>query len=336
MILGEANNSGTAQTTLQNGGPGAAFTLKTTNPSSGATGVFGWSSSTGSNVKRGVYGRADGPSSYGVQATNMAGSTGAGAALHAIGANNNGVEASTGLSTTFAVHGVNETQDGIAMWGEAGGGIGVWGSAGGFASRGVLGTSDDGDGVAGEANGEGNGVFGRSLLGYAGYFDGDVHVAGTLSKAAGAFRIDHPLAPATKYLQHSFVESPDMKNVYDGTVSLDAKGEATVKLPAYVEPLNRDLRYQLTSLDVPAPDLHVKREVAKSAFTIAGGAAGQRVCWQITGIRQDPWAEAHRIVVEEAKPAADRGLYLHPDLYGQPEEKAVDYRHRAQVLPEAG
>src|SRR5262249_36497266 len=36
----------------------------------------------------------------------------------------------------------------------------------------------------------------------------DLSVGGTLRKAAGAFRIDHPLDPANKYLSHSFVESP--------------------------------------------------------------------------------------------------------------------------------
>jgi hypothetical protein len=56
-------------------------------------------------------------------------------------------------------------------------------------------------------------------------------VQGTLSKSAGAFRIDHPLEPETKYLQHSFVESPDMKNVYDGVVRTDRHGLATVRPP---------------------------------------------------------------------------------------------------------
>jgi hypothetical protein len=44
------------------------------------------------------------------------------------------------------------------------------------------------------------------------------------------FRIDHPLDPANKYLNHSAVESPDMKNIYDGVVTLDADGEAVVEL----------------------------------------------------------------------------------------------------------
>ena len=40
-----------------------------------------------------------------------------------------------------------------------------------------------------------------------------------------------------------------------------------------------------------------------------------KVSWQVTGIRKDPWANAHRIQVEEDKPDKERGYYLHPDLY---------------------
>jgi len=43
----------------------------------------------------------------------------------------------------------------------------------------------------------------------------------------------------------------------------------------------------------------------------------------VTGIRQDAWANAHRIPLEEAKPELERGSYLHPELYGAPEEKGV-------------
>jgi hypothetical protein len=52
---------------------------------------------------------------------------------------------------------------------------------------------------------------------YAGRFNGDVAIIGNLTKSSGAFKIDHPMYPDTKYLNHSFLESPDMKNVYDGT-----------------------------------------------------------------------------------------------------------------------
>jgi hypothetical protein len=50
-----------------------------------------------------------------------------------------------------------------------------------------------------------------------------------------------------------------------------------------------------------------------------------KVSWQVTGIRKDAWANANRIQVEEDKPAKERGHYLHPDLYGQPEEKGISH-----------
>src|SRR5207245_6984014 len=55
-----------------------------------------------------------------------------------------------------------------------------------------------------------------------GSFAGNLNVTGNVSKGSGSFRIDHPLDPANKYLSHSFVESPDMMNVYNGVVVLDA------------------------------------------------------------------------------------------------------------------
>ena len=54
---------------------------------------------------------------------------------------------------------------------------------------------------------------------------GNTNIFGTLYKTSGAFRIDHPLDPENQYLQHSFVESPDMMNIYNGNVTLDDKGE---------------------------------------------------------------------------------------------------------------
>ncbi|MDQ3010512.1 MAG: hypothetical protein M3X11_07395 [Acidobacteriota bacterium] len=66
---------------------------------------------------------------------------------------------------------------------------------------------------------------------YAGYFTGKALVGGLLEKPGGGFKIDHPLEPENKYLIHSFVESPDMKNLYDGTVTTDAQGEAEIALP---------------------------------------------------------------------------------------------------------
>jgi hypothetical protein len=108
-----------------------------------------------------------------------------------------------------------------------------------------------------------------------------------------------------------------MMNVYNGNVTLDANGEATIQMPEWFESLNKDFRYQLTSMGAPGPNLYVAEEVADNHFKIAGGSAGAKVSWQITGIRHDAWADAHRIQVEEEKPPNERGTYLHPELFGQ-------------------
>ena len=168
---------------------------------------------------------------------------------------------------------------------------------------------------------------------YAAEFDGPVYVNGTLTKPGGSFKIDHPLDPANKYLSHSFVESPDMKNVYDGVVTLDGRGEATVSLPEWFEALNKDFRYQLTAIGAPGPNLYIAAEVSGNSFKIAGGAAGGKVSWQVTGIRQDAWAKAHRIPVEEMKPEAERGFYLAPELFGQSQEKSVRLARHPAAQP---
>jgi len=179
-------------------------------------------------------------------------------------------------------------------------------------------------------NGEA-GIYANSLSGnyaelaissYAGYFGGNVYVNGTLSKSAGAFRIDHPLDPANKYLNHSFVESPDMKNIYDGVAALDSNGEAVVALPAWFEALNMEFRYQLTSIGAPGPNLYIAEEVSGNKFKIAGGVKNGKVSWQVTGTRHDVYANAHRIPVEENKPANLRGTYLNPAEHNQPKEKS--------------
>jgi hypothetical protein len=154
-------------------------------------------------------------------------------------------------------------------------------------------------------------AFNGDAAGYAGWFQGRAHVAGTLSKAAGSFKIDHPLDPANKYLSHSFVESPDMLNVYNGNVVLGADGTASVTMPSYFSALNIEFRYQLTPLGGAAPNLHVAQEIANNRFVIGGGAPGLKVSWQVTGIRNDTYARENRIAVEEDKAPGERGKYLY-------------------------
>jgi hypothetical protein len=159
--------------------------------------------------------------------------------------------------------------------------------------------------------------------------NGDVSVAGNLAVAgnlnvtgAKHFKIDHPLDPANKYLYHASVESPDMMNIYNGTAVLDAKGEAQIKLPDWFEALNRDFRYQLSCVGGFAP-VYVAQEIENNSFRIAGGTSGLKVSWQVTGIRHDAYAEAHPSPVEVEKPAGDRGRYLHPELFGASQDKAI-------------
>ncbi len=210
-------------------------------------------------------------------------------------------------------------------------GAGVFGFNNGSSavSAGVYGNAPTGTGLVGI--GGSIGVLGYSPSGLAGLFIGNVHVQGTLSKSAGAFRIDHPLDPANKYLQHSFVESPDMKNVYDGVVTTDARGFATVTLPHYFQALNRSFRYQLTSLS-GLQNVAVAKEIANNRFVVQSAKPHSKVSWQVTGIRQDPYANAHRIQPELAKPAAERGRYLSPELYGKPTSLGL---REAQVLARA-
>lgn len=75
--------------------------------------------------------------------------------------------------------------------------------------------------------------------------EGNLTIMGSVAKGSGTFKIDHPLDPENKYLYHSFVESPDMMNVYNGNATTDAEGNATITLPDYFEALNMDYRYQL-------------------------------------------------------------------------------------------
>ena len=196
---------------------------------------------------------------------------------------------------------------------------------------GVFGISDI-IGVSGVANNGGIGVHGYSDTGTAvvgisdkgtaGAFYGKVTITGMLTKGGGAFKIDHPLAPEKRYLSHSFVESPDMMNIYNGNVTTDANGDASVTLPKYFAALNRDFRYQLTVVGQFAQAI-VADKVKDNRFTIKTDKPNVEVSWQVTGIRQDAWANAHRIKVEEDKTGKERGSYLHPELFGQPKEKST-------------
>jgi hypothetical protein len=159
---------------------------------------------------------------------------------------------------------------------------------------------------------------------------------GALSKASGTFTIDHPLDPQGKILNHYFIEGPEMRNIYDGEVKLDASGRATVSLPDYFDALNRGPRIQLTG--VGSSDVYVAQEVVGNQFTI-GGKAGTKVYWQVTGERKDVSAEATRrmMPVEQPKTGPLVGRMLDDDflagcmdqLVSEGKAQGIDFRTAA-------
>jgi hypothetical protein len=104
--------------------------------------------------------------------------------------------------------------------------------------------------------------------------------------------------------------------------------------PDWFGALNKDFRYQLTAIGAPGQNLYIadtnysnssSGDNSKSCFKIAGGTSGMKVSWQVTGIRQDRWANVNRIQVEEDKPDKEKGYYIYPDLYEQPPEKGISH-----------
>lgn len=294
-IQGETSNQGTAVSGVSLGGDGVIGS------STSGRGVFGRSSDS-----YGVYGQSQSqPAVYGINGLN-------------------GVETAAAAvqGEALAPHGVGVigTGDGDGVVGITTNGDGAVGSS--SHGKGVLASTDDGIALYSSSNSNG----------LAGQFTGDVQVSGTLTKGGGSFKIDHPLDPENKYLYHSFVESPDMMNIYNGNVTLDADGEAVVELPEWFGALNKEFRYLLTAIGTPGPSLYIAQKIAGNRFKIAGGQGGMEVSWQVTGIRQDRWANAHRIQVELDKSDKERGYYLHPELFNQSQEKSIEWALQPETM----
>jgi hypothetical protein len=209
------------------------------------------------------------------------------------------------------------------------------GSTAGYGGDGVIALGGLGTG-AGKKGGRGifaisgDGI-GGATPGLAGEFFGDVTITGNLAKGSGSFKIDHPLDPENKYLYHSFVESPDMMNIYNGNIITDANGEAVVEMPDYFEALNRDFRYQLTVIGQFAQAI-VAEKIKGNQFRIKTNAANVEVSWQVTGVRHDAYANKHRIPVEEVKSESERGYFLHADAFNQPQERSLQFVRNPEMM----
>jgi hypothetical protein len=300
-VMGFAGSSGDA--VLGSGGFGAGV-RGTSDPGPGVLGE-----SYGEPLPDGQSGDVGyGVSGFSDAGTGVYGASDSGTGVHGVSSSANGTEGVT-FGEGYGVYGLHFSPDsGSGVFGESVLGSGIEGYT----------FSKDRDVAA---------VRGQNVGGYAGLFVGDVNVTGALTKSGGGFRVDHPADPETKYLSHSFVESPDMMNVYSGTVSTDDHGNARVQLPDYFEALNRDFRYQLTAIGQFA-QLMVSQEINRNEFAIRSDIPHVKVCWQVTGVRQDAWAQAHRMPVEEDKPPAEKGRFLHPELFA-----GKDGVHRSDRRP---
>jgi hypothetical protein len=145
--------------------------------------------------------------------------------------------------------------------------------------------------------------------------DGNLHVAGTLSKAAGSFKIDHPLPQKsnTNYLVHSFIEGPQADLYYSGKAQLQ-NGLAIINIDSVsnmtegtFEALCRNIRCFVTNES--NWDL-VRGTVENNLLTIVSqnNDSSANVSWLVVGERKDKfmletdWTDDEgRVIVEPAK-----------------------------------
>ncbi len=327
--------SGTASNAIT-----CVFCITNTAPERAAIAGAGGQALSGANTGGTGVGAYGGPSNGGDTREGQGG-----AGLYALGGEGTTPNDTGGIGVNAA--GGNSTVSGGSSGTSDFGGIGVnavGGKAIVFGGTGILTT-----GGAAEAGGDGIDAYGgtgeETLGGIgiyaaagnkadAGEFQGNVNVSGALSKSSGSFKIDHPLDPANKYLYHSFVESPDMMNIYNGNVTTDGSGTAVISMPAWFEALNMDFRYQLTTIGQPA-QAWIASEITNGSFTIKTSKSGVKVSWMVTGIRQDAWANAHRIQVEVDKAQRDQGHYIHPELFGHEGEPSIVEMHHPRPLAPA-
>jgi len=260
----------------------------------------------------------------------------------------NGVAGDGNSTQGFGVFGENN----LAASGTRTGGTQLAAGVGSIGFVGVLGQTaiNDGAGVLGTNLGatrngtfDNPGVEGQGFTGVLGQTNtpnvgfgvlsgGDIGATGDIIAAGNVtaggfkpFRIDYPLDPANKFLFHFAIESDEVLNLYRGTIPLDANGEAVIELPVYFESVNKNYSYQLTPIGASTPGLFVKSEIQNQQFIIAGGQPGQKISWQVTAERNDPYTANHpekKLAIQDKAPH-QVGKYVHPEEYGKTMEDAI-------------
>ncbi|HPI18984.1 MAG TPA: hypothetical protein PKY56_01305 [Candidatus Kapabacteria bacterium] len=149
------------------------------------------------------------------------------------------------------------------------------------------------DGTGGYTTFSGSAVFQNNITtssdvyANSAYFNGNLNVNGTKN-----FRIDHPDDPENKFLVHAAIESDQVLNQYSGNVVTNSEGMAIVKLPDYVEKINKNFRYQLTVIGDFAQAIILKK-IANNQFTIRTDKPNIEVSWEITAERNDKYLREH-------------------------------------------
>jgi len=335
----QINASG--QVAIGTGGTFNAAQLQAQSASS--IGIFGETASV-TSTDAAVYGVADGA------ANGVTGQSSGGNGAEFFGGTSSG---GAGLFGSYSLGGLGYGS------GQAGGNgvVGYGGSSnsgdggdggyfqGGYASTGLGGYG--GYFVGGDSGSEYEGGYGIFVAGgnganntgpqeaYSALFQQDIYVNGSVVTNAQKIKIDDPADPANKYLVHTAVASSEQMNIYSGNVTTDELGVATVTLPSWFQTLNTDFRYQLTVVGGRFAQAIVSKEIAGNQFSISTNATGVKVSWQVTAVRQDAYAKAHPLVVEQAKGPRERGFYQHPELYGQPEEKQLEWGTHPETMRRA-
>jgi hypothetical protein len=249
-----------------------------------------------------------------------------------LGASTSGVGVE-GFSTSAAgVQGSSRTYDGVLGISENY--RGVEGQSNVKAA--VAGISTSGDGIGGVSCAScttAAAVYGMGQI--AGSFVGNVEISQNLVvQGYKQFHIDHPLDPANMYLNHFAIESNEVLNTYSGNAITDMGGLASVKLPRYFQALNTNYRYQLTVIGEFAQAI-IFQEIQNNRFVIKTDKPSVKVSWQVTGVRSDVYARTHTVPVEQQKPARERGHYITPKLFGQPEEKSLAWLYHSDFVRDA-
>jgi len=137
---------------------------------------------------------------------------------------------------------------------------------------------------------------------------GGLQLDGSISKGSGTFTIDHPLDPTNKLLQHSFVESPEMRNMYYGQSVTNNAKKAIIILPDWFEALNgknkEEYNYQFTGIGKLC-NFYVSSEIENNKFEVTSDLSNCKFSWTVSAIRHDAFAENNRVQVEVNKQPAD-------------------------------